>query len=46
MQNSSYLTIREFSKIADVSRKTLIFYDHIALFSPVYTGKWLSFLRS
>ena len=39
MKNSGYLTISEFSKIAEVSRKALIFYDRIGLFSPAYTGE-------
>lgn len=39
MKNSNYLTISEFSKIAEVSRKALIFYDNIGLFSPLYTGE-------
>lgn len=39
VKNQNYLTISEFSKIAEVSRKALIFYDNIGLFSPVYTGE-------
>lgn len=39
MKNNSYLTISEFSKIAEVSRKALIFYDNIGLFCPEYTGE-------
>ena len=42
MKNSGYLTISEFSKIAEVSRKALIFYDRIGLFSPAYTGKMVT----
>lgn len=34
----NYLTISEFSKISEISRKTLIFYDNIGLFSPEYTA--------
>jgi len=34
-----YLTISEFSKIAEVSRKALIFYDNIGLFSPEFTAE-------
>lgn len=35
---SRYLSISEFSKISNVSRKALIFYDNIGLFSPDFTG--------
>lgn len=35
---SRYLTISEFSKISNVSRKALIFYDNIGLFSPDSIG--------
>lgn len=35
----NYLTISEFSKISEVSRKALIFYDNAGLFSPEYTGE-------
>ncbi|MDO4328708.1 MAG: MerR family transcriptional regulator [Lachnospiraceae bacterium] len=34
-----YLTISEFSKISEISRKALIFYDNIGLFSPEYTAE-------
>ena len=34
----NYLTISEFSKISEISRKALIFYDNIGLFSPEYTA--------
>ena len=33
----NYLSISQFSKIAEVSRKALIFYDNIGLFSPDVT---------
>lgn len=39
MKKNNYLTISEFSKIAEVSRKALIFYDNTGLFSPEYTDK-------
>ena len=39
MKKEGYLTISEFSEIAEVSRKTLIFYDNIGLFSPEYTAE-------
>lgn len=39
MKKNNYLTISEFSKISEVSRKTLIFYDNTGLFSPEYTGE-------
>ena len=32
------LKISEFAKIAEVSRKALIFYDNIGVFSPIYTA--------
>lgn len=32
------LKISEFSKIAEISRKGLIFYDNIGVFSPEYTA--------
>lgn len=35
---SRYLTISEFSEISNVSRKALIFYDTIGLFSPDFVG--------
>lgn len=35
---SRYLSISEFSKISNVSRKALIFYDNIGLFSPDFIG--------
>lgn len=35
---SRYLSISEFSKISNVSRKALIFYDNIGLFSPDSIG--------
>ena len=34
MKHKDYLMISEFSKICEISRKTLIFYDNIGLFSP------------
>lgn len=39
MKESNYLTISEFSKISEVSRKSLIFYDNIGLFSPKMVGE-------
>lgn len=39
MKKNTYLTISGFSKISEVSRKALIFYDNIGLFSPEYTGE-------
>lgn len=39
MKKNRYMTISEFSKIAEVSRKALIFYDNIGIFSPEYTGE-------
>lgn len=33
----TFLTISQFSKIAEISRKTLIFYDNIGLFCPEFT---------
>ncbi|HIU75830.1 MAG TPA: MerR family transcriptional regulator [Candidatus Pelethocola excrementipullorum] len=39
MKRNNLLTISEFSKITDVSRKALIFYDNIGLFSPEFTGE-------
>lgn len=39
MKKNNYLTISEFSKISEVSRKALIFYDNTGLFSPEYTGE-------
>ncbi|WFD08855.1 MerR family transcriptional regulator [Tepidibacter hydrothermalis] len=33
---SEYISIGEFSKLCGVSRKTLIFYDNIGIFSPAY----------
>lgn len=33
------LTISEFAKMAGVSRQTLIYYDHIGLFSPNYVAE-------
>lgn len=39
MTKNGYLTISEFSRISEVSRKALIFYDNIGLFSPAYTGE-------
>ena len=39
MRKNNYLTISEFSKISEVSRKALIFYDNAGLFSPEYTGE-------
>ncbi|MBS5284842.1 MAG: MerR family transcriptional regulator [Clostridiales bacterium] len=37
-KKNNLLMISEFSKIAEVSRKALIFYDKIGVFSPVYTA--------
>lgn len=39
MKKNHYLTISEFSKISEISRKALIFYDNEGLFSPEYTGE-------
>lgn len=39
MKKNNYLTISEFSRISEVSRKALIFYDNAGLFSPEYTGE-------
>lgn len=39
MKKNNYLTISEFSKISEISRKALIFYDNAGLFSPEYTGE-------
>lgn len=39
MKKNHYLTISEFSRISEVSRKALIFYDNAGLFSPEYTGE-------
>lgn len=39
MKKNNYLTISEFSKLSEVSRKALIFYDNTGLFSPEYTGE-------
>ncbi len=36
---NEYLTIGEFSKLCGVSRKTLIFYDNIGIFSPEYKNE-------
>lgn len=33
-----YLTISEFSRISEVKRKALIFYDNTGVFSPKYTA--------
>lgn len=33
-----YLTISEFSRISEIKRKTLIFYDNIGVFSPKHTA--------
>ena len=37
-EKKKLLMISEFSKIAEVSRKALIFYDNMGVFSPVYTA--------
>lgn len=37
-KNSDLLSISEFSRIAEVSRKALIFYDNTGVFSPRYTA--------
>ena len=37
-QNQHLLTISEFSRISEVKRKTLIFYDTIGVFCPKYTA--------
>ena len=39
MKHKDYLMISEFSKICEISRKTLIFYDNIGLFSPELIGE-------
>lgn len=39
MKKENYLSISAFSKISDISRKALIFYDKIGLFSPAYIDK-------
>lgn len=36
MNEEKYLSISEFAKLSDVSRKALIYYDRIGLFSPEY----------
>ena len=38
LSKDKHLSISEFSKIAEISRKTLIFYDNIGLFTPEYTA--------
>lgn len=38
MKKGHYLTISEFSRISEVSRQSLIFYDKIGLFSPKLIG--------
>lgn len=37
-EDKRYLTISEFAEISEISRKALIFYDNIGLFSPEYTA--------
>lgn len=39
MKNREYMSISEFAKISGVSRKALIFYDKIGLFSPACTAE-------
>jgi DNA-binding transcriptional MerR regulator len=38
MHPSGMLSISEFSKLSEVSRKTLIYYDRIGLFKPVFVA--------
>lgn len=38
ISKDKYLSISEFSKISEVSRKALIFYDNIGLFMPEFTA--------
>ena len=37
-KEKKYLTISEFSRISEISRKALIFYDNADVFKPKYTG--------
>ncbi len=37
-KNDNYMTISEFSRISEIKRKALIFYDNIGVFSPKYTA--------
>lgn len=37
-ENDSYMTISEFSRISEIKRKSLIFYDNTGVFSPKYTA--------
>lgn len=37
-KNGSLMTISEFSRISEIKRKALIFYDNIGVFSPKYTA--------
>lgn len=37
-KHSALLTISEFSRISEISRKALIFYDNTGVFSPKYTA--------
>lgn len=37
-KKSRFLTISEFSRISEISRKALIFYDNTGVFSPKYTA--------
>lgn len=39
MNSKKFLSISDFSKIAGVSRQTLIYYDKIGLFSPAYVAE-------
>lgn len=39
MRKNDYLTISEFSRISEISRRALIFYDNIGLFSPEHVGE-------
>ena len=38
MDKKNYLTISEFARISEISRKALIFYDNAGVFSPKYTA--------
>lgn len=38
MDKKNYLTISEFARISEISRKALIFYDKIGVFSPKHTA--------
>ena len=37
-EKDNYLTISEFSRISEIKRKALIFYDNTGVFSPKYTA--------